>query len=93
MDNRIELQRFYDEWKKEIKNGIPSNFGFDSSNGKRHIFMYQTDEYSEEGKLEWYIEVNNVVNGGHEPLDTTFSPIDDEACLMVQIAWCIEKFW
>lgn len=93
MDNWIELQRFYNEWKEKIKNGIPSNFGFDSSDGKRHIFMYQTDEYSDESKLEWYIEVNNVVNGGHEPLDTTFSPIDDEACLMVQIAWCIEKFW
>ena len=55
--------------------------------------MYQTDEYSKDGELEWYIEVNDVVDGGHEPIETTFSPVDDEACLMVQIAWCIEKFW
>ena len=55
--------------------------------------MYQTDEYSDDDKFEWYIEVNDVVDGGHEPIETTFSPVDDEACLMVQIAWCIEKFW
>ena len=93
MDKWIELQRFYKEWKEETKDGIPNFFGFDSSDGKHHIFMYQTDEYSKDGELEWYIEVNDVVDGGHEPIETTFSPVDDEACLMVPIAWCIEKFW
>jgi hypothetical protein len=55
--------------------------------------MYQTDEYSDDESLEWYIEVNDVVDGAHEPIDTTFSPVNDEGCLMVQIAWCIERFW
>lgn len=55
--------------------------------------MYQTDEYSKDGGLEWHIKVDNVINGAHVPLDSTFSPVDDEACLMVQIAWCIEKYW
>ena len=93
MDKWIELQRFYEEWKEETKDDIPNIFWFDSSDGKHHIFMYQTDEYSKDDELEWYIEVNDVVDGGHEPIETTFSPVDDEACLMVQIAWCIEKFW
>lgn len=93
MDKWMELQRFYEEWKQETKDGIPSNFGFDSSDGKHHIFMYQTDEYSDDDKFEWYIEVNDVVDGGHDAIEATFSPVDDEACLMVQIAWCIEKFW
>ena len=93
MDIWEELQRFYDEWKEIIKNGVPDDFGFDSSDGKHHIFMYQTDEYSDNGKFEWYIEVNNVVDGCHEPLQTIFSPVDDDAYLMVQIAWCIERFW
>ena len=55
--------------------------------------MYQTYEYSDDESFEWYIEVNDVVDGAHEPIDTTFSPVNDEACLMVQIAWCIERFW
>ena len=93
MDKWIELQRFYEEWKEETKDDIPNIFGFDSSDGKHHIFMYQTDEYSKDDELEWYIEVNDVVDGTHVPIETTFSPVDDEACLMVQIAWCIEKFW
>ena len=93
MDKWIELQRFYEEWKEETKDGIPNIFAFDSLDKKHYIFMYQTDEYSKDGGLEWHIEVNDVVDGGHEPIDSTFSPVDDEACLMVQIAWCIEKFW
>ena len=93
MDKWIELQRFYEEWKEETKDGIPNSFGFDSSDGKHHIFMCQTDEYSDDDKFEWYIEVNDVVNGGHEPIGAVFSPVDDEAYLMVEIAWCIEIFW
>lgn len=54
---------------------------------------YQTNEYSDDESFEWYIEVNDVVDGVHEPIDTTFSPVNDEGCLMVQIAWCIERFW
>ena len=93
MDKWIELQRFYEEWKEETKDDIPNIFVFDSLDKKHYIFMYQTDEYSKDDELEWYIEVNDVVDGTHVPLDRTFSPVNDEACLMVQIAWCIEKFW
>ena len=93
MDKWIELQRFYEEWKEETKDDIPNIFVFDSLDKKHYIFMYQTDESSKDGELEWYIEVNDVVDGTHVPLDRTFSPVNDEACLMVQIAWCIEKFW
>ena len=53
MDKWIELQRFYEEWKEETKDGIPNFFGFDSSDGKHHIFMCQTDEYSDDDKFEW----------------------------------------
>lgn len=95
MDKKIwiELQRFYNKWKEETQNSIPSDFEFDSLDGKRHIVMYQTDGYSDDGELEWYIEVNEIGNGRHILLDNTFSPVNDEACLMVQIAWCIENFW
>ena len=93
MDKWIELQRFYEEWKEETKDDIPNIFVFDSLDKKHYIFMYQTDESSKDDELEWYIEVNDVVDGTHVPLDRTFSPVNDEACLMVQITWCIEKFW
>ena len=48
---------------------------------------------NDDDKFEWYIEVNDVVNGGHEPIGAVFSPVYDEAYLMVEIAWCIEIFW
>ena len=94
MDKWMELQRFYEEWKQlkqHYKN--PEDFGFTSADGKHHIYMYQTNEYSDDESFEWYIEVNDVVDGAHELIDTTFSPVNDEGCLMVQIAWCIERFW
>lgn len=94
MDLWMELQRFYEEWKQcKQHESDPHEFGFTSSDGKRHIYMYQTTEFSDDGSLEWYIEINDVVDGANEAIDVTFSPVGDEACLMVQIAWCIEKFW
>lgn len=90
MDKWIELQRFYEEWKLSKSKGGFDDFGFDFANGKRHLFMFLTNEYSD--IWEWYIEVNDVVDGAHEPIDVTFAPADDEACLMVQICWCIERF-
>lgn len=94
MDNWMELQRFYNAWKAEKEQHADfESFGFTSQDGKHHIFMYQTNEYSDDKSMEWFIEVNKVVDGTHEPMDTTFAPVGDEACLMVQICWCVEKFW
>lgn len=94
MDKWRELQRFYKEWsqiKQHDKN--PKAFKFTSADGKHHIYMHQSNEYTYDESLEWYIEVYDIVCEKHEIVDTTFSPINDEGYLMVQIAWCIAKYW